>query len=221
MAVCSPLAESKYEGESAASVAVSEAMLSPVFFRRGVLYSPLALEMFMSASFLCSCPPLFGSWPPGVVGLESKVYLSPLPSFVLAGIRAKGAPFLSYGKSLWREYGKSGSTAVTLFALAVLHAEIVMSSSIRLSLTRPPPLWTMKTSFSRTDSPTSTRVSPTLNLERWMFAGGMPRCVQMVSTRPGWEEPEKRTRLRTIVTAWEVMCEVGCCCTVDRGCSAE
>ena len=182
-------------------------------FRRGVLRSPFALVMLRPFSFLCSCPPLVASLPPGVTGRESKVYFSPLPSLVFAGILARGAPFLSYGRSLCLEYGNSGSTAVTLFALAVLQAEMVMRSSMRLSFTLPPPLWTMKTSFSRTDSPTSTRVSPTLNLPRWILARGMPRWVQMVSVSWGWEEPEKRTMLRTILAVLTLdYREVRCCC---------
>jgi hypothetical protein len=95
----------------------------------------------------------------------------------------KGAPVLLYGMSLWREYGKSGSTAVMRLAEAVLHADMQIRSSIRLSLTLPAPLWTIKTSLPRTDSPISTRVSPTANLDSSIFAGGIPRWSHIVSTR--------------------------------------
>jgi hypothetical protein len=44
----------------------------------------------------------------------------------------------------------------------------------------PPPDWIMKTSFPRTLSSISTRVSPPLNLASSTFAGPMPRWLQMV-----------------------------------------
>lgn len=55
-----------------------------------------------------------------------------------------------------RAYGKHGITAVILDAEAILHALIMISSSMRLSFTDPQPLWTMYTSSPRTDSPIST-----------------------------------------------------------------
>lgn len=55
-----------------------------------------------------------------------------------------------------RAYGKHGITAVTLDAEAILHALIIIKSSIRLSLTSPEPDCTMYTSSPRTDSPIST-----------------------------------------------------------------
>lgn len=42
-----------------------------------------------------------------------------------------------------RAYGKQGMTAVTLEAEAILQALIMISSSIKLSLISPQPLWTM------------------------------------------------------------------------------
>lgn len=79
----------------------------------------------------------------------------------------------------------------------------------------PPPDWMMKTSFPRTLSSISTRVSPTLNLPRRTFAGAMPRWLQMVlyhskrrvlsvpsvaaySVSCGCELPPRTTRLRTM-----------------------
>ena len=53
-------------------------------------------------------------------------------------------------------YGKQGMTAVTRCADAILHALIIINSSIKLSLMSPQPLCTMKTSSPRTDSPIST-----------------------------------------------------------------
>lgn len=51
-------------------------------------------------------------------------------------------------------------TAVILRALAVLQAEMAMRSSIKPSLTSPVVVdWIMKTSSSRTDSPTVKEVS--------------------------------------------------------------
>jgi hypothetical protein len=102
---------------------------------------------------------------------------------------------------------------VTRFAEAVRHAEMQINclgirrwlqrctheptSSIRLSLTDPAPLCTMKTSLPRTDSSIETRVSPTANLASWSqldmlfallgdsltsrFAGGIPRWSQICS----------------------------------------
>lgn len=55
-----------------------------------------------------------------------------------------------------RAYGKHGMTAVTRLAEAILHALIMISSSIRLSLISPEPDCTMYTSSPRTDSPIST-----------------------------------------------------------------
>jgi hypothetical protein len=63
-----------------------------------------------------------------------------------------------------------------------MHPSARRTSSIRLSLTWPAPLCTMKTSFPRTDSPISTRVSPTANLDSSLFAGGTPRWSHICST---------------------------------------
>jgi len=62
-----------------------------------------------------------------------------------------------------RAYGKQGMTAVILRADAVLHAEMRMRSSIRLSFVSLHPVWMMKTSSSRTDSVILTLISPLEN----------------------------------------------------------
>ena len=49
-------------------------------------------------------------------------------------------------------YGKQGITAVTLCALAILQALIIIRSSIRLSLISPQPDWIIYTSSPLTDS---------------------------------------------------------------------
>ena len=51
-------------------------------------------------------------------------------------------------------------TAVIRFALAILHAWIIMQSSIRDVFTAPHPVVMIYTSFSRTDSAIRTLVSP-------------------------------------------------------------
>jgi hypothetical protein len=68
--------------------------------------------------------PVLACWPGyGVCGRLSKVYV--LERLVgWPGAFARGAPVLLYGMSLWREYGKRGSTAVMRLADAVLHAEM-------------------------------------------------------------------------------------------------
>ena len=67
-----------------------------------------------------------------MVRLTMNVYFSsPAPAMHFVGILASGAPTLLYGRSLWREYGNKGSTAVTFLALAVLQACIVIKSSIK------------------------------------------------------------------------------------------
>lgn len=53
-------------------------------------------------------------------------------------------------------YGKHGITAVTREADAILHAFIIINSSMRLSFISPEPDCTMYTSSPRTDSPIST-----------------------------------------------------------------
>ena len=45
----------------------------------------------------------------------------------------------------------------------------------------------MKTSWSLTEQPTSTLVSPLANFLRRHFAVSVPRRSQMDSARPGWE----------------------------------
>lgn len=50
-------------------------------------------------------------------------------------------------------YGKYGSTAVTLLALAPLQADIKISNSIRWSFIVDEPVWKTKTSLSRTEIP--------------------------------------------------------------------
>lgn len=67
-------------------------------------------------------------------------------------------------------------TAVMRLADAVLHAEIITSSSIRWSLTSGGDGdWMMKTSSSRTDWWICTEVSSERNLETWQGVRGMPR----------------------------------------------
>ena len=57
---------------------------------------------------------------------------------------------------LTKEEITSYHTPLTLLADAILHALIMMRSSIKLSLISPQPDWTMYTSSPRTDSPIST-----------------------------------------------------------------
>ena len=53
----------------------------------------------------------------------------------------------------WREYGNHGMTAVMRFADASFAAWIMSRSSMRLRSTGSEPVWTMKTSAPRIDSP--------------------------------------------------------------------
>jgi hypothetical protein len=69
-----------------------------------------------------------------------------------------GALLLSFLSCL--AYGNSGITAVIRFALAILHAWIIMHNSISAVFTAPHPEPIMYTSSSRTDSPSRTEVSP-------------------------------------------------------------
>lgn len=69
-----------------------------------------------------------------------------------------GARLLSFLS--WRAYGKRGTTAVMRFALAILHAWIIMQSSMSEVLTCPQPVLMMYTSSSRTDSMMRTWLSP-------------------------------------------------------------
>lgn len=89
-----------------------------------------------------------------------------------------------------------------------LQAEIMMSISMTLSLIWSLPLWTMKTSWSRTevscyhvsqratclrarDILISTDVSPLLNFFSSTCERFWPRRSQIASTRKGCEDPEK------------------------------
>lgn len=72
-----------------------------------------------------------------------------------------------------------------------MHAEIIISISMRLSLTWSLPLWTMKTSWSLIEVSRLTDVSPLLNFFSSTLAGEDPRRSQMASVKRGWEEPEK------------------------------
>lgn len=72
-----------------------------------------------------------------------------------------------------------------------LQADIMISSSITLSLILELPLCTMKTSWFRTETPILTLVSPLLNLRSSHLAGSVPRRSQMASVRVGCELPEK------------------------------
>lgn len=66
-------------------------------------------------------------------------------------------------------------TAVMRRAEAVLHALIMISSSIRPSLISPGAVvWRMKTSSSRTDSPMVTEVSLLLYCRTRIFVNSMP-----------------------------------------------
>lgn len=85
-----------------------------------------------------------------------------------------------------------------------MHAEIMMSISIRLSLTWSLPLWTMKTSWSLIEVSRLTDVSPLLNFFSSTLAGEVPRRSQMASVKRGWEEPEK-IWTRLILERWKVV----------------
>ena len=77
-----------------------------------------------------------------------------------------------------------------------MHAEIMMSISMRLSLTCSLPLWTIKTSWSLIEVSRLTEFSPLLNFVNSTLAGEVPSRSQMASVKRGWEEPEKTlTRL--------------------------
>ncbi|GMT17499.1 hypothetical protein PFISCL1PPCAC_8796 [Pristionchus fissidentatus] len=108
----------------------------------------------------------------------------------LAEMGARDLSFLS-----WRAYGKHGITAATLHELAILHALIIISSSMRLSLISPAADWMMYTSSPRTDSPISTFVSLLENFFRLALLTSSCRRSQMRCVRAGCEEPEKTLML--------------------------
>lgn len=92
---------------------------------------------------------------------------------------------------------------VILLADPPLQAEIMMSSSMIVSLILGLPDCTTNTSFSRTLVRILTLVSP---LENWVSsasAGAMPRFSQILPVRAGHELPEKIKVPR--MTAEEVM----------------
>lgn len=93
-----------------------------------------------------------------------------------------GKPTLSFLS--WRAYGKQGITAVTREAEAILHALIMISSSIKLSLISPEPDCTMYTSSPRTDSPISTlqrqRYTTVQNLAKIWQKNNMEMAVRYV-----------------------------------------
>ena len=78
---------------------------------------------------------------------------------------------------------------LTLSADAVLQALIMMSSSIRLSLTSPPPVCTMYTSSPLTLSPTSTHVSRFANFLVTTLPGSIPSLSQILLVRSLCELP--------------------------------
>lgn len=92
-------------------------------------------------------------------------------------------------------------TAVTLLAEPVLQAEIMMHKSMKLSLTLPEAVWTMKTSLPRTESLISQRLSPTENFDRMRSHGFSPRLLQTLLRSSGWELPPRTMILRTIVNS--------------------
>ena len=88
------------------------------------------------------------------------------------------------------------------FAEPLLHAEIMINSSMTLSLIFRLPLWTMNTSCSRIEVSILMDVSPLLNFLSSAFAGEVPNRSQMDSTRSGCEEPEKIFTLRMVIVDW-------------------
>jgi hypothetical protein len=59
------------------------------------------------------------------------------------------------------------------------------------------PLWTMKTSWSRTDVLISTLVSPFANFFSSTLAGWSPMRLHIASTRAGWLEPLPSVKVST------------------------
>ena len=81
-------------------------------------------------------------------------------------------------------------TAVTLRAEAVLQAAIMMSISIKMSLMSPEAVWIIKTFTSLTVSSMETLVSRFENLRQVDFPTAIPRFLQIISVKRGWELPE-------------------------------
>lgn len=110
-----------------------------------------------------------------------------------------GARLLSFLSCL--AYGKFGMTAVTRLADAVLHALIMMSSSIRWSLRSSPGrvVWRMKTSSSRTDSRMMTEVSWLEYLKTDMSRRGTPRLEGKTERSVQWRQRMERERRRVPV----------------------
>lgn len=77
------------------------------------------------------------------------------------------------------------------FAELPLQAEIMIKSSITLSLILLLPLCTMQISWSRIEVSILTDVSPLLNFLSSHLAGLNPSRSQIASARTGWEDPEK------------------------------
>jgi hypothetical protein len=96
----------------------------------------------------------------------------------LAVIGARLLSFLSC-----RAYGNSGMTAVMRLALAILHAWIMMHSSISAVFTAPHPEPMMYTSSSRTDSPSRTDVSPIPLRLTSHFESGIPMLRRVSDQR--------------------------------------
>jgi hypothetical protein len=131
----------------------------------------------------------------GVPGALSKVYCS---FFVLID----GAPVkdAAWGTSGCLEYGKRGKTAVTLLALAVLQAAIMINNSMKLSLTFPHPDWTMKTSFSRTESWISILVSPLENFLEITSPCSIVKLRHINLVRLGCDDPPSTTKSLIVVS---------------------
>jgi hypothetical protein len=85
---------------------------------------------------------------------------------------------------------------VILLAEPPLHADIMMSSSMMVSLIWGLPDCTTKTSFSRTLVKMRTLVSPFENWDSSADAGAWPRFSQILPERAGHDEPEKMSVFR-------------------------
>src|ERR1700733_2785733 len=97
----------------------------------------------------------------------------PATTIILAtNFAVMGARDLSFLSIL--AYGKQGMTAVIRRAEAVLHAEIKIRSSMRLSFTSLHPDCMINTSSSRTDSEILTLISPQENLPTVQGVRGTP-----------------------------------------------
>ena len=78
-------------------------------------------------------------------------------------------------------------------AEALLRASIIKSSSMRLSFTGGQVDWITKVSLPRTFSPSSTRISPSLNRRTWANPRGCQRVSQISVASPRFELPAMTT----------------------------